>query len=134
MDFLSKDEILQAQDVLREEVAVPEWGGKVLVRGLTGAERDAFESTVVMSQNGRRTVRYNLANFRARLIAMTVIDPDSGARLFDDSDVLALGQKSAAALQRVFEVAQRLSGLSEQDVEDLTKNSESGPNGASGSN
>ena len=36
----------------------------------------------------------------------------------------ALGAKSAAPLDRCFEVAQRLSGISEADVEELTKNSE----------
>jgi hypothetical protein len=35
---------------------------------------------------------------------------------------LLLGEKSAAALQRVFEVGQRLSGLSDDDVEELAKN------------
>ena len=39
-----------------------------------------------------------------------------------DADMEALGEKSAAALQRVFDVARRLSGMSESDVEELTKN------------
>jgi hypothetical protein len=50
---------------------------------------------------------------------------ESGKRLFPDADVRELGKKSASALQRVFEVAQRLSGLSNADVEELTKNSTS---------
>jgi hypothetical protein len=36
--------------------------------------------------------------------------------------VALLGEKSAAALQRVFEVGQRLSGLSDGDVEELAGN------------
>lgn len=133
MEFLTREQILDAQDLAQEAVPVPEWGGAVMVRGLTGTERDAFELTIVaMSQNGRRT-NMNLANFRAKLVARCVVEPESGARLFGDEEAALLGQKSAAALQRVFEVAQRLSGLTAADVEELTKNSEGERNGDSGS-
>ena len=49
---LSRDDILKAADNEPEEVDVPEWGGSVLVRGMTGRERDAFE--VSLMQPGRR--------------------------------------------------------------------------------
>ena len=130
MALLTRDDILNASDLAREEVDVPEWGGAVLVRGLTGRERDAYESSIV-HPNGR-VMKYTLTNMRARLVALSVID-EAGARLFSDSDIEMLGRKSAAALQRVFEVAQRLSGLSEQDMDELAKNSESGPSDDSGS-
>jgi hypothetical protein len=39
---------------------------------------------------------------------------------------VALGGKSAAALERVFTVAMRLSGLTPDDVKDLTENLDSG--------
>ena len=106
-----------------ELVEVPEWGGAVYVRALTGAERDQFEASIV-EQRGR-DVRMNMRNIRAKLVALTVVDED-GQRIFTDDDVAALGGKSAAALDRLFAVAQRLSGLSMEDVEELAKNSESG--------
>ena len=40
-------------------------------------------------------------------------------------DVKALGKKSSLALNRVFEVAQRLNGLTERDMEELAGNSKS---------
>ena len=40
---LSKEQILQADDLKTETVEVPEWGGDVLLRELRGRERDAFE-------------------------------------------------------------------------------------------
>jgi hypothetical protein len=129
--FLTKTQILEVDDRQAEIVAVTEWGGDVMVRGLTGAERDQFEASII-SRKGRNT-DVNMQNFRAKLVALSVVDPETGARLFDDADVGALGRKSAAALQRVFDVAQRLSGLSPQDVDELTKNSESEPNDGSGS-
>jgi len=117
--LLSRDQILTAADGQSERVMVPEWGGEVIVRALTGAERDAFEAALT-ERRGRR-VEVRLENVRARLVAMCAIDEQGGA-LFYPSDVELLGQKSAAALQRVFEVCQRLSGLTDQDVEELAKN------------
>lgn len=119
MGYLSRSQILAAADIAFEDVAVPEWGGTVRVRGLTGAERDAFEASIV-TQHGKQQ-RIDLQNMRARFVALSVCD-EQGARVFGDRDVEALGAKSASALQRVFEVAQRLSGLSASDVEELTKN------------
>jgi len=115
---LTKDAILSANDIERERVEVPEWGGYVWVRGMTGEERDAFEAGLVERKGKSREL--NFKNMRASLVAKTVVN-DGGERLFDDNDVKRLGQKSAAALDRLYEVATRLSGIGEQDVEDLTE-------------
>ncbi len=123
MNLLTRDQILQAQDIARETVSVPEWGGDVLVRGLTGQERDAYEATI-MRLNGTNA-QMNLVNARAKLVARSVID-ENGDRLFADDDVALLARKSAAALERVFNVAQRLSGLSSADIDELAKTSANG--------
>jgi hypothetical protein len=62
----------------------------------------------------------NLDNVRARFAVLTICDAD-GVRLFTDSDAKQLGEKSAAALDRVFAVAQRLNGFSSSDVDELGK-------------
>ena len=117
--LLSRDEILAAADMTYEDVDVPEWGGAVRVKALSGAERDQFESSVI-ERRGKKT-RWNMSNLRARLVALSVVD-ESGKRLFRFSDVEALGAKSAAALQRVFDVAMRLSGMRQEDVDELLEN------------
>lgn len=126
--FLTRETILAASDIRTEPCDVPEWGGAVLVRGLTGAQRDEFEATLV-EYRGRKRILH-LQDVRARLVALSVVNSE-GVQIFTDSDVRALTQKSAVALQRVFAVAQRLSGLSDEDVEELTKNSDGGPSGSS---
>ena len=118
--LLTRDQILGAEDLGFEDVAVPEWGGSVRVQMLTGAERDAFEQAIVTRQG--KKVQMTLANVRARLVAMCVMDGE-GQRVFSDGDVKALGKKSALALNRVFEVAQRINGLTPEDVEELAGNS-----------
>jgi len=118
--ILGKADILAADDLVTEEVEVPEWGGVVIVRALAGAERDAYEAGIFASGQGEiGKQEYNLQNIRAKLAAKTMIGED-GKRLFSDADVIILGQKSAAALDRVFTVAQRLSRLTNQDVKELT--------------
>lgn len=130
MSYLSRDAILNIEDLDYEDVEVPEWGGTVRVRGLTGSERDSYEASVMQ----RRGKRYELvmADARAKLVALVVVN-EEGARLFSDRDVKALGRKSAAALNRVFSVGQRLSGLTNEDIEELTENLEPGQNGDSSS-
>ena len=120
MPLLTRDQILAAQDLKTEEVKVPEWGGSVRVRSLDGAERDEFEQQMLETRGAN--TRVNMRNSRARLVAASVVD-EQGKTLFTPADVEKLGGKSAKALNRVFEVAQRLSGLTREDVEELAKNS-----------
>ena len=70
--LLSKEAILAAQDVVTELVEVPEWGGSVRVRGLTGAERDAFEGETI--QRNGRDVKTNTRNLRARLVVLSACE------------------------------------------------------------
>ena len=115
---LTKEQILEAQDIQREEVEVPEWGGTVYVKALTAAERDQYESTIIEFGMDGKPRKMRLDKIRTLLAAMTICDED-GARIFKDSEIAAIGGKSAAALERVIEVAQRLSGISQNDVEEL---------------
>src|SRR5437879_1765382 len=102
---LSRDGILAADDIQSETVEVPEWGGTILVRGLTGEERDAFEASCVQGRG--RKAEVNLRNLRAKLAVQACRNAD-GTRLFMDDDAPALGRKSAAAINRIYEVAARL--------------------------
>ena len=116
--ILGKDEILQAEDEQQETVEVPEWGGSVILRGMTGKERDAWEQKQIERKRGSKRRSVNTANFRARLVAACVVD-EKGERVFADADAQALGTKSAAGLSKVFDVAARLSGITEEDQDEL---------------
>ena len=122
--------ILDLPDLASEEVEVPEWGFRLRVRSLTGTERDAFEASLLQTRGKDREI--NLRNMRAKLVAQSVRKADD-SRVFSDAQVEALGRKNAAALQRVFRVAQRLSGLAEDEVEELTRELGEDPSVGSGS-
>lgn len=120
MAILTADLILQADDLPRELVEVPEWGGEVYVRCLTAAERDDWESSVISLEKGGKA-KTDMRNLRAKLVARTVCD-EKGERLFTDSQIQQLGGKSAAALDRLYSVAARLSAITKSDEDELLGN------------
>lgn len=102
----------------REEVDVP-GVGVVLVRGLTLRERDGYEAAMLLQRG--KNVKLNQENIRAKLLVMCVINA-AGEQVFKEDDATALGGLPALVLEPVFQVAQRLSGLSSEDVEELAGN------------
>ena len=126
--ILSKADILGCSDLRFETVAVPEWGGSVRVRTLSGAERDAFEATLMKILNGKRVP--DMDNLRAKLLAATVVDEED-KQIFGVQDLVALGRKSAIAIDRIFGVAQRINGMAPDSVEESIKNSSSGQSAGS---
>ena len=127
---LSRDDILNIQDIQIEEVEVPEWGGWVWVKGMSGAERGEFESLITDVQG--KNVKANMRVVRETLSAFSICD-EQGNLLFTKKDISALGKKSAAALERVVNVAMRLSGIGEQDMKELAKELDENPSDGSAS-
>lgn len=125
----TKDSILAYRAKLTP-VEVPEWGGTVYVRVMSGAERDAFEDET-FKINGKN-VELNRKNARARLLVRCITD-EGGERLFNDNgDADRLGAQPADVLDRVYAVAAKSNGLSKADEDDLAKNSDSAPDNSSG--
>lgn len=124
--FLNRAEILAISDLKTEDVFVPEWDAWVKVRSLNASERDHFEASTI--QRKGKSVVTNLEHIRARLCLLCMVD-ENGERLFQEEDTFPLGGKSAAALDRVFQVAQRLNGLRDADIEELAGESNAAQNG-----
>ena len=125
MPLLSKDQILSASDLPTRDVSVPEWGGTVRVRTLNGAERDAWEASIVADRE-----KQSIANVRAKFAALVIVD-EQGNRLFNEYDVSLLARKSSKALSRVLVEGQKLSGLTNDDMEELAKTSGAAQSGGS---
>lgn len=118
------DYILGIEDLPVEIIDVPEWKCRLRVRGMSGIERDAFEASCVttVGEGKKKKTKADTTNIRAKVVARCAINA-KGERLFSDAHVEALGKKSGAALNRVWEVAGRLSGMTDEDVEELAGNS-----------
>lgn len=127
-----------AEDLEIVEVAVPEWAPKdsdpkealVYVRALTARERDEFERENI----NLRKVHANddpaaavSANIRARLVSKCLCrGADDRTPLFSDfqKGIKVIARKSGIVVDRLFDVASRLNGMTEADVEEIAGNSE----------
>lgn len=121
--YLTAADIFAAPDIETEDVEVPQWGGIVRVKGMTAAERDRFEESIY-EQRGKN-MELNRQNFRAKLVALSAVD-ENGKLLFSQRDIERLGTKSAAAMDLLFAAAQRVSGISASDEDELTNAKNSG--------
>ena len=113
-----RDLILAAQDIPSESVDVPEWGVKVEVRGMTGAER-----TRIMDKAVGQTGDVNLQCVYPEIVIATSFDPESGEQIFSPNDRDALLAKSANALDRLASVGMRLSGFTQESADVAGKDS-----------
>jgi len=128
--LLTRDEILAVDDRSYEEVDCPEWGGTVRLRSITGAERDAYEQSLIQQRGNSRQM--NLRNARAKLIVLCAVD-EAGRRLFSgEADVNALSRKNAKPLDRLFDACRKIAGLSDDDVDRLTEDFDETQGDASG--
>jgi hypothetical protein len=119
---LTKEAILAADDLPRQKVAVPEWGGDVWVRRMTFVERLAWEGAAIKSDA--------ISSAYVELLVRTVCD-ESGERLFGDNDQRLIEQRSPDAVKRLLDVALKLNPVTKAAQDDLLKNSGSGPSAAS---
>lgn len=123
---LSRDKILKANDLKLVKLAVPEWGGDVYLRPLTGKGRDAYDAGIY----DVNTKKLRSENIRARLVLLTACD-DKGALLFTEADIEALGGKSGKALDRIFTAAQSLNAVTDTAMSDVEGNSGAAQSGDS---
>ncbi|MFE2936662.1 hypothetical protein [Streptomyces sp. NPDC059278] len=130
MALLTKDQIAAADDRAWEDVPVPEWGGTVRVLGMSGTERNAYQASVVVIGTNGKPQRVNIEDQLAKMVAKCIVGEDF-ERLFTDREVKELGKKNGAVLDRLADIAKRLSGLTESAVEDAAGKSGTTRNGAS---
>jgi hypothetical protein len=97
---LDRAGLLSLATLDREDVALP-GGGLVSVRCMTVAERDRMEDGY--QKAGK-------AGFRSRLIAATACD-ESGALLFPDADLAAIGALPFGVAEPIVEAAIRVNRM-----------------------
>jgi len=120
MTLLSKDQILGKDDRAHKDVEVPEWDGSIRLQAMSARERDSYEAEAYLANKEGGVKAFE--NLRARLVAKCAVD-DNGELVFKNpADVRALGNQSAAVINRLFDVCRSLNGLSASDVEELEKN------------
>ena len=113
MAFLSKSQILAADDQRFDSVSCPEWGGDVRVRGLTAYEQSYIAKLVGDEKKNEVTLK---------VVQFGCVDED-GTKLFTADDMAVLKTKSYAVIERLGKRILELTGLGEQDeIEAARKN------------
>jgi hypothetical protein len=115
-----------------------EGSGTYRIRELTGADRDKFEVGAFNDEtdivDGKPVFRrkLNQLHLRARLVALCLIDGDTGKRMFADDEVEQLSEGvPTVVLGKLFTAAQKLNGLDGTATEEAEKNSEADQSDAS---
>ena len=114
----NRDLILAKQDIPSQQQDLPEWGVKVEVRGMTGAER-----TRIMDKATGNAGDVNLQFMYPEIVIATSFDPETGEQIFVPSDRDVLLSKSASAIDRIALVGMRLSGFTKEAADDMGKDS-----------
>lgn len=124
MTYLTRDQVVEAEDREFAEVDCPEWGGVLRLASISGRQRDEYEQSMVDQRGSDR--KLNMRDARAKLIVLCAVDGE-GRRLFTTRDLQVLTAKNAKPIDRVFTVAQQLCGLTDRDMDKLTENFDEDP-------
>lgn len=101
------------EELTHEELYIPEVKGKVLVRYLSGKERDAFDTFCSARTNGKGKIN-NPTGIKKKLVALSLANPD-GSRMFpakeEDKCVL-----KGLILDAVFDKSREMNRIGEKAV------------------
>lgn len=113
--MLTREQILAAPDLCRETVAVPEWGGEVVVSELSAA---ALASFLALAFDDAGKAKLAPVLFNAHLAAAAIVGGD-GKPLFAGAE---LAGKNPQVVARVAEVANRLNFMHAGAAEEVAGN------------
>lgn len=116
MTLLTKEQILAADDRRFETVEVPEWGGAIRLAEMSAKQREDFYSLFPKVAAGDSAL-----SRCAYLVATCAVD-ESGAPLFSQEDVAALGKKNGVIVERLFRHCMDLNVLTEKAAEEQRGN------------
>jgi len=133
MALIGKAKINESVDRKWEDVTVPEWGGDVRILELSSADRGYLEAGSLVANGSTPQFKVeSIKNNREKVVAMALVD-ENFERLYTNKEITDLGKKSGKVLDRLYQVAMRISGMSPGSVDDAEGNSEAVQSGSSDS-
>lgn len=114
--FITRDTVRAVYTALKQEqMEIPEWGGTVFVREMTGAERSSVENRFIGKDK-------SMDGMRESVIMMCTFD-DTGGKVFHPGDEKWLCDASADVLDRMFGKIMDMSGMGKEAAALAEKNS-----------
>lgn len=119
--LVTKDILKNTSDLVIRRVDLPELGdgAYLFVRTISALDRERYEESVVKTEG--RNVQIKRQNMRVKLVILSACD-EEGNRLFDSGDVGLLANKSAVVINKIFEAAQEVNGMTGEDKEEIEEN------------
>jgi len=125
MEFVTRADFVTAKTAPRplESVFVPYFKKHVWCQGVSAREKGQFEESLVRKHQGRRNVdSTRVANARALLAVRCIVQSETDlTRMFTDADAEWIGELPAAVLGPIYDLCQRLSGSSDEEMDELEK-------------
>jgi len=121
-----KEAILNAEDIKYEDVEIPEWGGiTVRVKALNAQQLADYQnqSMAMRQEKGTGGMDVRIRNRNAQLVVQSLYDPETGERIFKDSEYKMLLTKNAGTVQALFGLINKMSGL-DRSFEERVKDAE----------
>jgi hypothetical protein len=124
--------ILGSEDIKYEDVTIPEWGGvTVRVKALNDAQLGEYQARSLAmrakaNKDGDDSVEIALKDRKSEIVVKCLYNPETGERIFKDSQSRDLSQKSAGVVNGLFLLINKLSGLDktfDQKVKEAEGNS-----------
>lgn len=112
LGVLSAKDIQEVKDLKVELLDLPEWGGAVHVRELTG--RTLFEFQMLLPAEGEQVNPDALGK-----VAAMVLSDEDGKALFPMSSAPILGEKKFSALLKILEKALEVQGLTDDEENEI---------------
>ena len=107
-----RDRILSANDIATKVIHVPLWDVDLEIRTLSSLER-----TRMIKACTDKDGNVDLEKMYPLLVISSAHDPESGMKVFDHDDMVAVSDKSAAAIEMVAKVAMEMSGMNAEAIE-----------------
>ena len=108
--------ILAPRPLATKVIPVPEWGVSVEVREMKAKQRQM----VIQSTNKPDGTR-DMVRFYPLIVINSAFDPNTGMPIFEAADLDALNEGGGTVLERLCQVAVKLSGLDAAQFEETKK-------------
>lgn len=129
--ILDREAIRNKPKSATKQIHIPEWDADVFVRRISGMERDELEVEALDKRTMEPSVN-TMIGYRAKCAAVFLSD-ESGNRLFSEpDDWKELRDMDGSAINRIAIEGRKFNGMTVKAIEDLEKNSETGPNDDTG--
>lgn len=98
-----------------DKLYIPEVGKHFFVRVCDAREIDVYRRSITVGKGTNTSL--NQMGMRAKLAVLALANPD-GSRMFADGDVGRLQKLPAIVLERIFDRARKINGLTDEDTDE----------------